>query len=213
MYKSVLLTLVFLLSACAIVGHQADAPLTDKVWNNRFHNKRLAENVFDLEVIRFTDARHPAGRVPKTSPRIIYEYEPDRLLNGVKYRIPVLLEKNFDLTNVPEPIYKVEVELLKLRTLVATGGLLEGKHGKYVVELETHITVREPDSSVMFAETFDIELSERRFAGNARSPSAEYDQQELFALTEAAIRQVAQKVAWKTRRTHAKYAKAVRAGQ
>ena len=208
MYKYVLLISVLVLSACASKGSDG-LNVNHKVWDNRYHNKRIAQNNFDLEIIRFTDARLPAGRVPLENPRVIYEYDPEDLLNGVNYRIPVLLDKNFDLTNVPEPIYKVEVDLLKLRTYISTGGLWEGKHGKYNIELETLITVREPNSAIIFQENYDIDLTDKRYAGNARSPSAKYDQQSMFNLTEAAIRQIAQKVAWRMRAAHNKRMKAL----
>jgi hypothetical protein len=204
MYKN-LVTVIgvsFILGACSGGWGPKPTILTSDVWNDRYHDKKIAESDFMLEVIRFTDARRPRQWAPDVGQDVIYEYNPDELLSGVNYRFPVLLEKHFGITQAQRLVYLVEVELKELRTAIRTGGIRSGQWGEYDVKLEADVLVRRPDSSILMQETYDVRLDRTRRSKIGRSPAADLDKQRMFDLTEAAIRKVAQQTAWKVRGLH-----------
>jgi hypothetical protein len=203
MYKNLMMIgCAVVLGSCSGAWGPKPTILTSDVWNDRYHDAKIAESDFMLEVIRFTDNRRPRQWAPDVGQDVIYEYNPDDLLSGVNYRFPVLLEKHFGITEAQRLVYLVEIELKALRTVIRTGGLRSGRWGEYDVDLEADVLVRRPDSSILMQETYDVRLDRTRRSTTGRSPSSELDKQRMFDLTEAAIRKVAQQTAWKVRNLH-----------
>ncbi len=204
MFKHALLLVVAIVMAgCAGWGSKGAVETENtEFWRTGFYKEKLSKTNFTLKIIRFTDARRVREKVSNKNQNVIYQYDPDALLSGVSFRLPVLFEKHMALTAESEPIYSVEMDLKNFKTAIYTGNIKHGPFGYYNVELEVDIIVRRPDSSLIMRDSFDVELDRSRKTYIGRDPSAELDKQRMFDLTEAAIRKIAQKVAWQMRGLH-----------
>ena len=200
-YASIV-SLAVLLSSCGGWASRNSVDTT-RAWDNRYHTQKLRENEFRMEVIRITDMRRVRDRLPDNSENVIYEYDMDELLSGVRYRLPVLFEKHFNFNNnAPEPVYRVELELKKLRADIKTGTLKHGPFGYYENDFEAFYIVRRPDSSVLVQGVVDFRNDRTRKSKTGRDPSIELDKQRMFDLVEAGIRKAAQRITWKVRLAH-----------
>lgn len=201
MLRALFLCCLILLGGC--FGWSQRAPLiTHDVWHDS-RVKKLLESPFRLQVVNFVDGRRPSNMAPMTDSDILYEYDPNDLMNGVQYRLPVMFERQFARSsgNV-EPTYMVELELRELRTSINTGGLKSGRFGRYDVALEVAITVRRQDSYVLLEKTYPVELDKVRRSQDGRGPSAEADRQRLIKLVDDATGRIAQQVGWHMREAH-----------
>ncbi|MDD9912710.1 MAG: hypothetical protein OXR68_02230 [Alphaproteobacteria bacterium] len=192
------------LAGCNTVdwGIRKENPVEEGVWRDYYRTKRFSEDAFMLEVIRFKDARLPREKMPDVSQNVIYEYRPEELLSGVNYRLPVLFDKHFNVGRQQEPAYRVELDLLKIRTIIRTGNIRVGPLGRYDVETEFDVVVRRPDSSILFKDIIAVHLDRSRKSMKGRDPAADLDRQRMYDLTEAAVQKTAQKIIWGVRQAH-----------
>ncbi|MCP5405443.1 MAG: hypothetical protein H6922_04385 [Pseudomonadaceae bacterium] len=166
--------------------------------------KLIAKSDFSVELVRFEDVRRPRSTVPHPRDTVIYEYQPDELLQGIAYKAPVLLSKHMEYKTPAEKNYKVEVELEKLRTYIATGTILTGHFGQYTVELEARVLARRPDSQVVVYRPYTLTLTEKRNSFNARNPTKEMDRARMYDLSEDAFRRLSEDVMWDLRQFDAR---------
>lgn len=164
----------------------------------------LAKSDFSVELVRFEDTRRPRNTQPLPSDNVIYEYEPDELLQGVTYKIPVLMSKYLSFRPQAAKNYRAEVELEALRTRIVTGNLLSGNFGRYAVEMEARVLVRRPDSTVVIHRPYKLELEEKRQTFNGRNPTKEMDRARMYDLTEDAFRRLSEDIAWDLRQVDAR---------
>lgn len=158
--------------------------------------RKLALSDFSVELVRFVDSRRPQSREARIPDRIIYEYEPDELMQGVSYRFPVLVEKYACYRPKMAKEYKLEVELKRLQTVIKTGTLLTGSYGRYNVNMEIAVLVRRADSTPVLQKHYRYEIETRRKAYDERSPSKELDRAKMYELVEQGIRQMSANMSW-----------------
>lgn len=165
----------------------------------------LAKSDFSLEVVRFEDSRRPRSTAYLSPDSVIYEYEPDELMQGVKFRLPVLLNKYLAYRSKSPKHYFVEVELLYLKPTIITGTFWDGRDmGRYSMDMEVRVLARRPDSQVAVFRTNKIHLEQPRQTYNGRDPSKEMDRARTYDLIEDGIRQLAEEIAWDIRMTDAR---------
>ncbi|MFZ2620215.1 MAG: hypothetical protein WAX89_05015 [Alphaproteobacteria bacterium] len=186
-----LLALVLLLSACSTMTGLWDEDNVDAVSIPRWTGAK--DTGYVLEVVTMNDSRTARNMAPDEKQNVQYEYDPERLLSGVKYRLPVLFEKHFDLKPAPHKYY-VEMELKELRTLVRTGDLMSGHFGRYHVRMALDYTIRAKDSRVLLKDSVDVTASRIRTSSIGRDPSAELDQQKLYDLVDACVRNLSARI-------------------
>jgi hypothetical protein len=155
---------------------------------------------YSVELVRFEDLRRPRSLAATAGDDVIYEYEPDELLQGVTYKVPVLMNKYMTWRPKQQKHYKAEMQLRKLHTRVMTGRLWSGNFGRYTVEVEAHVVVRRPDSRVAVNRSYTFELQQKRTTSNGRSPSKEMDRARQYEITEDAFRRLAEAVVYDIRR-------------
>lgn len=166
----------------------------------------LARSDFSVEIVRFEDSRRPRSTAFRSPDQVIYEYEPDELMQGVKYRMPVLMNKYFAYRSKAAKHYLAEVELLYLKPMIITGTFWEGRDmGRYSVDVEVRVLVRRPDSQVAVFRTEKIHLEQPRETYNGRDPSKEMDRARVYDLIEDAIRKLSETIAWNVRMGDARH--------
>lgn len=165
----------------------------------------VAKSDFSVELVRFEDARRPRTTVPMPRDDVMYEYEPDELLQGVTYKVPVLVNKHLAYKAKMPKHYLVEIEMTGLRTRIVTGTLLSGNFGRYLVELEADVLARRPDSQVIIQRPYTLALEEKRQSFNGRHPTKEMDRARMYDLAEDAFRRLSEDVAWDLRQADARH--------
>ena len=164
----------------------------------------LAASDFSVELVRFEDARYPRSTAFTAPDELLYEYEPDELMQGVSYRVPVLMNKYLAYRPKMPKHYKVEMELLTLQTRIIGGDWKSGRFGRYWTKMEAKMIVRRPDSKVILQRIYRLEDEQKRETFNGRSPTKEMDRGRMYDLTEAMIRRMSEETAWDIRRFDAR---------
>jgi|GEM_PF-2459831 len=155
----------------------------------------LAKENYTLDIIRFDDRRTARAAARDVTDDVIYEYEPDTLLGGVAHRLPVLFSQHFGYgLNKPNTLL-VEMDVQKLKTLIKTGTFTSGNFGRYIVDLEIDITVRDTNSAILLVDTYRENFELRRKSFNGRPPSAEMDRSRTYQMVDEAVRRMAERVA------------------
>lgn len=194
---------VVLLSSCGKPPKPFN-PIVESRWayepNRR--DELLAQDNFSIDLVRFEDVRNPRSLVDDPNDDIIYEYNPDQLVNGVKYRFPVVLQKHMMFGERKEKRYMVEFELEVLKTVIKTGKLYSGPYGSFLIEIKGNAIARRPDSTVIMNEPVQVILDKRRESHNGRNPSAELDRKRMYELFDEATRHLARDIAWRVRWVH-----------
>lgn len=166
----------------------------------------LARSDFSLEVARLTDSRRPRSTAFEVPDQIIYEYEPDNLIQGLVFRGPVLLNKYLTYRPRTAKHYFVEVDVKRLDTYIATGKLLfGGRDGRYIATMEFEALVRRADSQIALRRTYRIENKMPRVSHNGRHPSKELDRAAMYDLVEDGFRKFAEQLAWDVRQNDARH--------
>ncbi len=164
----------------------------------------VAKTDFSMEVVRFTDIRRPRSLNQAPDEQFMDVYDPENVLQGITTRMPALYEKYLAYKPKQLKHYKVEFDLLDLRTEVLNGNLWSSRFGRYAIALELEVTVRRPDSSVILRRVYKVEDTQNRDSGNGRSPSQKMDEARLMALVDAAVRKTAMDLAWDVRQLDAR---------
>lgn len=165
----------------------------------------IAASDFSVELVRFEDARYPRSTAFTAPDEIIYEYEPDELMQGVTYRVPVLMNKYLTYRPKMDKHYRVEMELMTLQTRIATGDFKAGHFGRYKANIEARMIVRRPDSRVVLNRVYRLTYDQPRDSFNGRSPSKEMDRGRMYDITEGLFRRLSEETAWDIRRFDAKF--------
>jgi hypothetical protein len=175
--------------------------------NGIFNGTRLTDREkvvfrsdFSVELNQFADQRTSRSLLAQQPKGIIYQYDPDDLLQGVTYRLPVLLETY--LTYRPRKMrhYHVDVAVTELQTYIKTGNIFDGRFGRYAVRLELAVVVRRPDSRVVLARSYRQRLEATRSSYDGRNPTLETDRAAMFDLVDTAMRKTAENIGWDIRR-------------
>jgi hypothetical protein len=166
--------------------------------------KLLARADFSVEMVRFADARRPRSTALATPEGNIYDYEPDELLQGVTYKVPVLVNKYLAWRPKTEKHYRVEMELEQLHARIISGNLWSGNMGRYATDVEARVMVRRPDSQVVLNKVYTAVLEQKRPTFNGRNPSKEMDRARVYDLVEDAFRAIAEDIAWDIRQQDAR---------
>ena len=156
---------------------------------------------YTVKTILLEDERYPQSFTPEQADDVIYEYNPDELLDGVQYRLPVLFDKHFpgnrnlrDADSVR--LYYAEIEVNHLRTMIRTATFDTPSHfGRYVAELEVTVTIRLPDSTTLVRKSYSDREEIRRLSYSGRSPSAEMDRRRLYTMVEELVAKMAEDAA------------------
>lgn len=162
--------------------------------------RALAKGDFSLELISFTDGRQvPNANGPIAAEDISYNYDPDLILQGVKAQVPAMIQSYLPRPPHAPKAYKLEIELLRLRTYVRTGTLFTGEWGSYVTEVEVDARVRRADSTVVLQRHYRMNLHKRRSSTHGRGPTGERDRSEIFHLVDRSFRKIAENIGWEIR--------------
>lgn len=164
----------------------------------------LAASDFSVELVRFEDARYPRSTAFTAPDELLYEYEPDELMQGISYRVPVLMNKYLAYRPKMPKHYKVEMELLTFQTRIIGGTWKNGKFGRYWTRMEAKMVVRRPDSKVVLNRIYRLEDEQKRESFNGRNPTKEMDRGRMYDMAEAQIRRMAEETAWDIRRFDAR---------
>ncbi|MFZ2587263.1 MAG: hypothetical protein WAZ18_03995 [Alphaproteobacteria bacterium] len=160
----------------------------------------LSASDFSVELVRFEDARYPRSTAFTAPDEVLYEYEPDELMQGITYRVPVLMNKYMAYRPVMPKHYKVEMELLTFQTRIIGGDWKSGRFGRYFTRVEARMVARRPDSRVVLNRVYRFNIEQTRDTFNGRSPTKEMDRGRMYDLGEALIRRLAEESAWDIRR-------------
>jgi hypothetical protein len=159
----------------------------------------ISKSDFSVELVRFEDARRPRSTGITARDTIVYDYDPDTLLQSVTYKMPVLITKHLSYKPKLPKNYLAEVDLTTLHARIVTGDVFSGKMGRYTVHLEADVLVRRPDSFVAINKPYAIDRIGKRQTFNGRPPSEEMDRARQYDLVEDAIRSLAERIAWDLR--------------
>lgn len=162
--------------------------------------KVLFRSDFSVALNQFEDKRTPRSLMAQQPKGIIYQYDPDDLVQGVTYRLPVLLETYLTYRPRKDKHYQVDVAVTELQTFIKTGSFLDGRFGRYAVRLELAVVVRRPDSRVVLARHYRQRLEAPRKSYDGRNPTAETDRAAMFDLVDMAMRRTADNIGWDIRR-------------
>ena len=175
--------------------------------NGIFNGTRLTDREkvvfrsdFSVELNQFTDQRTPRSLQAQQPKGIIYQYDPDDLLQGVTYRLPVLLETYLTYRPRKAKHYQVDVAVTELQTYIKTGNIFDGRFGRYAVRLELAVVVRRPDSRVVLARSYRQRMETTRSSYDGRNPTVETDRAAMFDLVDMAMRKTAENIGWDIRR-------------
>lgn len=168
----------------------------------------LSRSDFSVEIVRFTDVRHPRSMEVESRDQQIYTYDPDRLLNGVDTNLPGMLGKYLSYRPKMPKHYKVEIELKKLITTIKTGTLLSGHWGRYNVQITLNVVARRPDSTVALEKTYRLDEEQARTDYDGRGPTKERDRARMYDLSEETLRKMAESIGWDIRQQDARKWKA-----
>ena len=172
-------------------------------WTQR--EQLLSRADFSVDVVRVSDERRPRNLQALPDDALIYQYEPDELLGGVTYRLPVLLNKYLAYRPKKPKHYLAEFEVVELRTVIAPGTFWAGGLGRYQTTLTMAVLVRRPDSRVAIRKVYSVELETPRQSFDGRSPSVEMDRGRMYDMAEDAVRLISEKVGWDIRQLDARY--------
>lgn len=161
--------------------------------------RRLANGDFSMQVIGFTDARQFPNSEGLVTPDIAYRYDPENILQGVKSQVPSILQSYLPAPTSATKAYKVEIELLRLNTLIKTGTLWTGTWGSYFSSIEIVARVRRADSTVALERHYRMELERKRSSPTGRAPAGDIDHSEMFYLVDRSLRKIAENMAWDIR--------------
>lgn len=164
----------------------------------------VAKTDFSMEVVRFTDIRRPRSMNIAPKEQFIDVYDPENVLQGISTRMPMLYEKYLAYKPKQLKHYKVEFDLLDLRTEILNGNFWSGRFGRYAIALELEATVRRPDSSVVLRRVYKVQDEQPRRSGDGYSPSQKMDEVRLMALVDAAVRKTSMDLAWDVRQLDAR---------
>ncbi|PIZ31900.1 MAG: hypothetical protein COY40_00820 [Alphaproteobacteria bacterium CG_4_10_14_0_8_um_filter_53_9] len=216
MIKSAALILATLstlgLSACsgsiykpAVYPPYEGAGFTDRLPTEK--ERILSRKDFSIEVASVKDDRRPRSDAMDATDTIIYEYEPNDLLQGVTYRAPVLINKYLTYGPKKTKHYLADIKMHKMKAQIISGTFLKGGHnGQYRVILEGEIQARRAESSlIVLNQPFAYELVQARRSFDGRHPSAEMDRARTYDLMEDAFRKLAERIAWQIRQQDARY--------
>lgn len=159
----------------------------------------VAKSDFSMEVVRFTDNRRPRSLNRAPTELSMDVYDPDSVVQGITTRLPAIYEKYLAYRPKQLKHYKVELDLLDLRTEVLNGNVWSGRFGRYSIALEIEATVRRPDSRVVVRRVYRVADTQKRATYDGRSPSQTMDETRLMALVDAAVRKTAMDLAWDVR--------------
>lgn len=166
--------------------------------------KVIARSDFSAELVRFSDSRRPRSTALATPEGNIYDYEPDELLQGVTFKVPVLMNKYLAWRPKVAKHYRVEMDLEQLHSRIISGNLWSGNMGRYTADIEARVMVRRPDSQVVLNKIYTISLEQKRPTFNGRPPSKEMDRARAYDLVEDSFRQIAEDIAWDIRQNDAR---------
>lgn len=177
---------------------------TDRKWTQR--ERLLARSDFSVEIVKLTDDRRPRSQAKEPDDKLLYAYLPEQLLGGVTYRLPVLFSKYMAYRPQKAKHYLVEIEVLKLRTVIAAGTLfVGGSNGRYQMEMDVIATARRPDSTVAVKRLYRVALEQARVSYNGRSPSAELDRSRMYDLVDDGVRELSERIGWDIRQKDARH--------
>lgn len=159
--------------------------------------KTLSKRPYSFELVRVHDRRVPEAKSLHLEDKVIYEYVPDKLLRGVEGYVGSALKRYLTFGPQQDVVFKVEYELRDLRTYIGTGDVSVGSFGRYIVELEADVIVRDEDTNVIFADTLNVEADSKREPIKGQHPAAVIDEKAMDALMRKVTRKVAIHTGWK----------------
>ena len=160
----------------------------------------LKRSNFTIDLIRFTDARIPENFENMVSDEVIYEYVPDKIMHGVGSYLAPTINHYLKYGKRKENIYKMEVELKRVRTFIRTGDFLSGPFGKYVAALEGDVVIRDEDSKVIMQTSIQVVNEEKRKAIDGSHPNMKQDRKAMMIAVRNGAKTFALKSAWGLRK-------------
>jgi hypothetical protein len=165
--------------------------------------RALARDDFGVVVARVIDRRRAAASAKAVdSSKIMHEYNPDHLLQSLPYYVQNQLQKNMDFGRGKKVVYVAEVELTDARMRIEKGDMLNGKWGRYVIDLEATMLVRDENSLIMRETPLRIRHERQRKGDGGRQPSTAHDRARIVQALNEAFEPLALELAWEIRRGH-----------
>lgn len=156
----------------------------------------LAEAPYNIDIIRFEDMRRPLAYQPDADEKLIYEYNPDKLFNGIKYRTENLMRSHLQFNGVKEDLVLLEVELRDFKAAIVNAGALSGRFGQYKLGMELDVLARLPDSSIVGREKIIVTYKEPRTSADGRQPDLDFDKQKMLSMFDNVVKEAAIKTGW-----------------
>ena len=160
----------------------------------------LKNSRMNLKLVRFADNRRPESLAHDTEQNVIYEYTPDKILQGVVPHLQSIFQRYLTGARDNSEDVFLEVELKHIRTVIRTGRMFTGRGGEYQVEMEVRAIARHGNSKVFMDEKYTAESFERRELEGGRHPSIQQDRKNMLLLVERTTHDLLQQIASKARR-------------
>jgi hypothetical protein len=163
----------------------------------------LAHDNFGIIVAKVIDKRKGAAAAKAAeSSRIMYEFNPDHLLQSLPYYVQNQLQKHMDFGRNKDHVYVAEVELTDARMRILKGDMINGKFGRYAISLQANVLVRDENSLILRQTPISIRHERQRDGDGGRQPSIAQDRARIVQALNEAFEPLALELAWETRRAH-----------
>lgn len=163
----------------------------------------LAHEDFSIAIGTVIDRRKPQSFINDVeTSNVIREFNPDHFLQGAPMFVQNLLQKNMTFGPPKPTVYVADVTLRHLRLRVLKGNLMSGRWGRYAVDMEFDVLVRDADGVVMEKTPVSIKHVRRRVGDQGRHPNTKQDRARMVLALEEAFKPLGVKLAWHARRGH-----------
>ena len=154
----------------------------------------MREEQFKLNLLRVTDLRSPKERLVLDEEHVIHNYQPATLVKGLEDYVYSSLNKYMAYPNDADIQLGLEVDVKKFYTAIEYGFLQ--RQGKYVVDIEVEILVRDEKSKVLMREMVDVSKEVARGTFKGQLPSAARDEREMRSILKGVMKDLTLDIGW-----------------
>ena len=157
----------------------------------------VAAEEFKMNLMSVVDRRPANERVVKaTSYDKIYEYDPNKLLQGMNTyvkstmggRLARMSDGNYPLV--------LDIEVERFTAKILRGGFIAGPYGKYDLDIVLHVIVRDRESEILLTETVSYDDVKGRNAFRGHHPTAQMDKDAMRGMINEAFDELVQDIGW-----------------
>lgn len=146
-------------------------------YDDKAKKEKLERETFKLNLIRVTDLRAPDSRAPLEEDYVIYDYQPGKLLSGLTDYIKSSMNKHMARGSADSQQLFLEVDVKKFQTSIEH--MWFNRYGKYVVDIEMDVLVRDAKSRVLLRETVAERKDVKRYSYKGEMPTVKRDEREI----------------------------------